>query len=146
MTKIRKADKEDLPGILRLVRELALYERAPEEVTATIDDYQRAFTEGVFDAFVAEKDDFIIGTGVFYLTWSTWKGRMLYLEDLVVTANERRNGIGQLIFNAFLEEAHRLNCVMVKWQVLDWNTLALKFYENNAATIEKDWWNGKIIF
>ena len=71
---------------------------------------------------------------------------MLYLEDLVVTAPERRNGIGQLLFNAFVEEAHRLNCVMVKWQVLDWNTPALKFYENNAATIEKDWWNGKIIF
>ena len=71
MAKIRKAAKEDLPGMLQLVRELALYERAPEEVTATIDDYRRAFTEGVFDAFVADKDDKIIGTGIFYLTWST---------------------------------------------------------------------------
>ena len=146
MIEIRKAAIDDMAGILHLVKELAAYEKAPEQVTANLRAYQDAFSKGVFDALVAEVDDRIVGTGIYYLTWSTWKGRMLYLEDLVVHAAERRNGIGQKLFDAFLEEARNLNCVMVKWQVLDWNEPALKFYEGNGATIEKEWWNGKIIF
>ncbi|MEL6275632.1 MAG: GNAT family N-acetyltransferase, partial [Bacteroidota bacterium] len=82
----------------------------------------------------------------YYMTYSTRKGRMLYLEDFVVRHSERGKGIGQQLFQVFLDEAHRRECRMVKWQVLDWNTPAIKFYELQGATIESNWYNGKIIF
>jgi len=83
---------------------------------------------------------------LYYMTFSTWKGKMLYLEDFVIKKGFRRLGIGQLLFDAFLETAREKGCKLTKWQVLDWNETALKFYEKNNAIIEKDWWNGKIIF
>ncbi|NND35136.1 MAG: GNAT family N-acetyltransferase [Saprospiraceae bacterium] len=142
---IRKAKTKDLPGILRLVHELAEYELAADQVTATIDDYQKAFQDNVFDALVAvDKDGKITGTCIFCITWSTWKGKMLYLEDFVVDRHLRQSGIGQKLFDATINHAKKLHCALIKWQVLDWNRPALKFYEKNKAVIEKEWWNGKI--
>lgn len=143
---IKKCCVEDLPAIFQLVKELANYEKAPLEVTATLDDYQKAYKDGVFDATIAQVNDEIVGTAIYYLTWSTWKGRMLYLEDFVVKSDHRKAGIGQLLFDAYLEVAKDMGCTMVKWQVLDWNQQAINFYEKNDAIIEKGWWNGKIIF
>jgi GNAT superfamily N-acetyltransferase len=80
------------------------------------------------------------------MTYSTWKGRMLYLEDFVVKERSRRQGIGQLLFDAFLAEAKARGCRLAKWQVLDWNTPAVNFYEKQSAIIEQEWWNGKILF
>lgn len=141
---IRKATPTDVPTIHSLVRELAIYERAEQEFEASLAEYERDFAAGIYDAFVAEAEGQVVGMALYYMAYSTWKGRMLYLEDFVVFQQYRRYGIGQLLFDAFLEEAQREGCRLVKWQVLDWNEPALKFYEKNQAIIEKEWWNGKI--
>ena len=141
----RPATPTDLPAIHALVGELAEYERAREEFVATLADYERNFADGVFDVIVAESaEGKIAGMALFYLTYSTWKGRMLYLEDFVVKSEFRRDGVGQLLFDAFLARARELGCRLVKWQVLDWNEPAVRFYEKNDALIEREWWNGKL--
>ncbi len=144
--QIRKAIKEDLPQILELVIELAVYERAPDAVTASLADYEEGFSTGLFDCIIAIANQKMIGVALFFPTFSTWKGRMLTLEDLVVTESFRKMGIGQLLFDAVLEEAKNTGCRLLKWQVLDWNIPALRFYEKNNAIIETNWWTGKIIF
>lgn len=142
--KIRKAEKRDIPAIHALVRELAIYEKAEEQLVASIEEYERDFEAGVYRALVAEAEGRVVGMALSYMAYSTWKGKMLFLEDFVINEAYRRYGIGQRLFDAFLEEARREGCRLVKWQVLDWNEPAIKFYEKNKATIEKDWWNGKI--
>ena len=143
---IRKATLEDVPAIYDLVVALAVYENEPDAVTATLDEYKHNFLEKVFHASVAELNNKVVGMALYYLTYSTWKGRMLYLEDFVVFEEYRRMGIGQLLFDAILAAAKEMDCKLLKWQVLDWNEPALNFYKKNQATIEKEWWNGKIIF
>jgi GNAT superfamily N-acetyltransferase len=145
-TRVRLAQHEDLPAIHNLVRELAIYEKAEHEFTASLEEYRRDFEAGIFEALVAENSVDVVGMALFYMTYSTWKGRMLYLEDFVIRESHRRQGIGQLLFDGFLEQARRKECRLVKWQVLDWNQPALRFYEKYDATIEKEWWNGKIFF
>ncbi len=141
---IRKAIKSDLPAIHELVRELAIYERAEDAFTATLADYEADFEAGIYEALVAEVAGEIRGMALYYMAYSTWKGRMLYLEDFVVRQTQRRAGLGQLLFEAFVEEAKRKGCRLIKWQVLDWNEPALAFYRKNDAIIETEWWNGKI--
>lgn len=141
---IRPGTKIDLPGAHRLVGELAEYERAPEAFVATLEDYERDFAAGIFEFIVAEVEGEIVGMVLYYMAYSTWKGRMLYLEDFVVSDTHRRGGIGQRLFDAFLARARELDCRLVKWQVLDWNEPALEFYRRNKAIIETDWWNGKL--
>ena len=143
---IRKAIPDDIPAIHALVRELAIYENAEQEFVATREDYLRDFLAGTFDAIVAEQDAQVIGMVFFYMAYSTWKGRMMYLEDFVVYEQYRRSGVGQLLFDAFLAEAKKQNCVLAKWQVLDWNEPAINFYRKNNATIEQEWYNGKLFF
>lgn len=144
MLTIRPATRADMAAVHALVVELAVYEKQPEAVTATLADYEQNFDEKVFDAIVAELDGRVVGMALFFLEWSTWKGRMLWLEDFVVTESARRTGAGQLLFDAYLAEARRLGCKVAKWQVLDWNEPALRFYQKNGAIIERDWWNGKL--
>jgi GNAT superfamily N-acetyltransferase len=141
---IRKAEKRDIPAIHELVRELAIYERAEEQFVAGISEYERDFQEGVYQALVAEAQGQVVGMTLYYVAYSTWKGRMFYLEDFVVKQAWRRFGVGQQLFDAFLEDARQAGCRLVKWQVLDWNEPALQFYAKNNAIIEKEWWNGKI--
>lgn len=140
---IRKAIKSDLPDIYSLVRELAIYENAPNELTATIEDYERDFDEGVFESHIAIHEKKVVGMMVYYMSYSTWKGKMLYLEDFVITEHFRKKGIGLLLFEAFLAEAKQKGARLCKWQVLDWNVPAIQFYEKYGATIEKDWWTVK---
>ncbi len=142
---IRPATEADLPAVHALMYELAVYENAPEAVSATLEEYRADFRAGIFESHVAEIDGQVIGMTLFFMTYSSWKGKMLYLDDFVVTETHRRSGAGQLLFDAFLEEGRRRGCRLVKWQVLDWNAPALRFYEKNAAIIEKEWWNGKKI-
>ena len=139
---IRKARIEDLSAIHQLVYELAVYEKAPEEMIATVQEYENDFRKGWFDALVPENE--IVGMALYYTTYSTWKGRMVYLEDFVIKQALRKMGIGQLLFEAFVMEAKGLGAKLIKWQVLDWNEPAIKFYLKNKAIIEKEWWNGKI--
>ncbi len=144
MIKIRQATLSDIPVIFSLVEELALYEKAPEAVITSVEIYEKDFNAGIFEAIVAEKEGEIIGMALYYMAYSTWKGRMLYLEDFVVRESARRFGVGQLLFDAYLNVAKEKGATLVKWQVLDWNEPAVKFYEKNDAIIEKEWWNGKI--
>ena len=144
---VRKATFQDIADIHQLVRELAVYEKAEHEFIATLEDYKAHFTENAFNALVAitqEKE--VIGMALYYPTYSTWKGKMMYLEDFVVKQSYRRRGIGSMLFEAFLEDAKQKGCQLVKWQVLDWNEPALQFYNKQSAMIEKEWWNGKIFF
>jgi len=143
---LRKATKDDIPAIHELVRELAIYEKAEHEFTASLDDYYQDFAADIFDAHVAEAKGEVVGMALYYMTYSTWKGRMFYLEDFVVKKAYRRYGIGQQLFDAFVAEAKRQKCRMAKWQVLDWNEPAVNFYKKNNAVIEDNWWNGKLFF
>lgn len=127
-----------------LVKELAIFEKEPNAVLATVAEYETAFDQGLINAFVAEINDEILGMSFFYPIFSTWNGRTLYLEDFVVKQSARNSGLGQKLFDAFIEEAREQGCRQVKWQVLDWNDDALRFYERNGASIEKNWWNGRM--
>lgn len=144
--KVREANIEDISSIYGLVKELAIFENAEHEMTIDIPYYIEEFKKETFSSIVAVKNEEVIGTCIFYVTYSTWKGKCVYLEDFVVKEDLRNKGVGQLLFNAFLAKAKSLNAKLVRWQVLDWNEHAVKFYEKNKATIEKEWWNGKIIF
>jgi len=141
---IRKAQKEDIPAIHALVRELAIYEKAEDQFVATIEEYERDFDANIYRTTIAEAEEKVVGMTLSYMAYSTWKGKMLYLEDFVVYEAYRRYGIGQMLFDAFLEEARQEGCRLVKWQVLDWNEPALKFFQKNNAVIDTEWWNGKI--
>jgi len=143
-TIIRKGNKDDIPSIHALVGELAAYEEAAEEFVASIDTYYQDFDANVFEVTVAEIDGKVVGMVLYYMAYSTWKGKMLYLEDFVVQQKFRRTGIGQQLFEAFLREATDKGCVLTKWQVLDWNEPAIKFYEKIGSEIERNWWNCKL--
>lgn len=144
-TTLRKATKKDLQSVLDLVNELAVYEKAPEEVTVTLADYEADFENNIFEIILAEQNNEIVGIAFYYMAYSTWKGKMLYLEDFVVKEALRGHGIGKLLFKAFFEEAQKSEASLAKWQVLDWNEPAINFYEKYNATIEKEWYNGKIL-
>jgi GNAT superfamily N-acetyltransferase len=143
---VRPATLEDIPAVHGLVYELAVYEKAPEAHTATIEDYLEDFKNGVFESQVAVDTEGgkVIGMILYYMAYSTWKGKMLYLEDFVVTETYRQYGVGQLLFDKYLEVGREKKCRLVKWQVLDWNEPALRFYHKNKAIIEQEWYNGKI--
>lgn len=143
---IRPATPADLPGILRLVHELADYEKAPEKVSATLADYENAFAAGWFQALVADKDSEIVGMALYYRTFSTWKGKMVHLEDFIVTGLYRRTGIGKLLFDAFLTMARGMDAVMCKWQVLHWNEPAIHFYKKYDTVFDDEWVDVKMYF
>jgi GNAT superfamily N-acetyltransferase len=143
---IRRATEEDLPEALNLIRELAAYERAPDEVTLTVDDLRRdGFGEHpVFEILVAEEQGQIVGMTFSFLSYSTWKGLCLYLEDIIVKVNHRRRGIGTRLFEAVIRRAAELNARRVMWQVLNWNMPAIVFYRRYSATFDSTWVNGKL--
>jgi len=143
---VKTAERVDLPAVYNLVKELAIFEDEPDAVTAEITDYLKAFDEKLLIIKIAICQNQIIGCTVSYDTFSTWKGKMFYLEDFFVLEQFRSKGVGQMLFDDFILEAKSRECAMVKWQVLDWNVGAIKFYEKNHATIEKEWFNAKIIF
>lgn len=141
---IRPAGAEDLAAMHALMYELAVYEQSPESVEATVEEYRQDFGKGLFEGLIAESEGRVVGMALYFMAYSSWKGKMLYLDDLVVTEAYRRRGIGQLLLDAFLAEARRRGCRLAKWQVLDWNQPAVDFYKKNQAVIETDWWNVKI--
>ncbi len=145
MYTIRKGEKADLPRVLELVKELALYEKAPEQVINTVELMEQdGFGEHpVFGFFVAIKDstEEIIGISIYYYRYSTWKGRRLYLEDIVVTESERGNGAGKLLFDRTMRKCLEDNCSGMMWQVLDWNEPAINFYKKYGADLDGEWIN-----
>ncbi len=144
---IRKATKQDLPEILDLIMELAAYENAPEQVTISLKQLEEdGFgTSPLFWIIIAEDSAQIVGMSFYYIRYSTWKGKCLYLEDLVVKETMRKEGIGKLLFDATLEEAKKMNAKLMNWQVLDWNEPAISFYKKYNAMLDEEWINGKII-
>ncbi|MBM3432226.1 MAG: GNAT family N-acetyltransferase [Bacteroidetes bacterium] len=144
--QIRRARKEDCPRLLELIRELALYERAPQEVTITLEHFtESGFGEKpVWWAFVAEENGFIHGFALYYIRYSTWKGQAMYLEDILVTEKSRGKGIGKLLFDRLIEEAKERSFKCIIWQVLEWNEPAINFYKKYNATFDPEWLNGSI--
>lgn len=143
---IRIAKADDCPRILELIHELAVYEKAPEEVTVDINHFIDAgFGENpVWKAFVAEVDTEIVGFALFYTRYSTWKGCRLYLEDFIVTEEMRGKGIGKVLFEKVIEEAKSEKYTGMVWQVLDWNEPAINFYNKYAAHLESGWLNAAL--
>jgi len=143
---IRKGTLKDIPAVRDLVYELAVYENEPDALTATVEHYEEQYQAGLFEIIVAESENEIMGMALYYLRFSTWKGKMMHLEDFYVKEAYRRGGTGKLIFDAFLEESKLQGCAMVIWQVLDWNQIAINFYDKYNAVYDKPWWNCKIYF
>jgi GNAT superfamily N-acetyltransferase len=143
---IREATLADCSRILALINELAVYERAPEEVTVTLAEFEDAGfgQKPVWKAFVAELDAVIVGFALYYVRYSTWKGCRLYLEDFIVTDSHRGKGIGKQLFDTIVLEAHEKGFNGMTWQVLDWNEPALNFYKKYEAGVESGWLNGSL--
>jgi len=147
-TTIRQGIKSDLPQVLELIRELAAYEKAPDEVTVTVADMERdGFGEQpVFRFFVAEHEGRIIGISLYYIKYSTWKGTCVFLEDLVVTEAFRCHGIGKLLFDEVAKVAKNMGVQRMEWQVLEWNAPAIAFYKKLNAVLDEEWVNCKLTY
>ena len=141
---IRHTTEADLPSVFELIKELAHYEKVPEEVTLTIEQLVKDFHAGLFIAFVAEMNEEIKGLALIYPIYSTWKGLCYYLEDIIVKEDSRRNGIGTLLFDRVVAFANENNAARLRWQVLDWNTPAIRFYEKYNAVFEQEWLTYKL--
>ena len=147
-TTIRAAVKEDCSAMMELIKELALYEKAPQEVTVSFEHFvESGFGPNpVWWAFVAEQEGKVIGFALYYIRYSTWKGQRLYLEDLLVTGALRGKGIGSLLFNRLIEECRLKKYSGMVWQVLDWNEPAINFYKKYNANLDPEWVNGSLSF
>lgn len=143
MTTIRQGRKEDLPRALELIRELAMYEHAANEVINTVASMEKdGFgTKPIFEFFVAENEKGITGISLYYWRYSTWKGKRLYLEDIIVTEKERGSGTGKLLFNRTMEKAIEEDCSGMMWQVLEWNEAAINFYKKYGSKLDDEWTN-----
>lgn len=138
---IRKGRKEDMTSVLQLIQELAIFEKEPEAVVVTVADLERdGFSETpLFQTFVAETENGIVGMALYYNRYSTWKGKTIHLEDLIVTEKMRGSGLGFALYAEIIKEAKKTNVRRVEWNVLDWNTPAIDFYQKSGATILDDW-------
>ena len=145
---IRRAVKEDCAQMLELVKELALYEKAPEQVTVSLNHFEESgFGEmPVWWAFVVESKSNIIGMALYYIRYSTWKGQRMYLEDIVISESFRGKGYGTLLINALVQEAKEKHFSGMMWQVLDWNEPALNFYRKYNAEFDSEWINVSLNF
>ncbi len=149
---IRRAVKEDCPRLLELIKELAVYERAPDDVTVTLEHFiESGFGEKpVWWTFVAEipspsgEGVEVVGFALYYIRYSTWKGQAMYLEDILVTESMRGHKIGQLLFERLIEEAREKKFNRIIWQVLDWNEPAINFYKKYNASFDGEWLNCQI--
>jgi len=143
---IRRAVKEDCPRLLELITELAIYEKAPDDVTVTLKHFEESGfgPSPVWWSFVAEEDGVIHGFALYYIRYSTWKGQAMYLEDIIVTESMRGKKIGKLLFDRLIEEAKEKKFNRIIWQVLDWNEPAINFYRKYNADFDASWVNCSI--
>lgn len=161
---VRRGKKSDLPQVLALIKELALYEKAPGEVTLTVKEFEKDLESGhpLFHFFVAgkstkneslriyekpkkkKKKDDIVGIALYYYGYSTWKGKRMYLDDIVVTEKMRGNGIGKMLFDEIVNEAKKNKVKQIMWQVLEWNDPAINFYKKYNAILDPEWITGKL--
>ena len=138
---IRKATKNDMPSVLELIQELATFEKEPDAVVVTVADLVRdGFSENpLFQCFVAEVENEIIGMALYYYRYSTWKGKTIHLEDLIVKENKRGTGAGFALYKEIIKQGKAENVRRIEWNVLDWNTPAIDFYEKSGAKVLGDW-------
>jgi len=143
---LRVAQKEDCPRLIELVNELAVFEKLPDEVTVSLQEFEDSGfgVNPVWKAFVAEDNGTIIGFALYYIRFSTWKGRRVYLEDFIVTEEYRGKGVGKLLFEQIIKETKELGYSGMVWQVLDWNEPAIGFYKKYEANIEEGWLNASL--
>ncbi|MES2515535.1 MAG: GNAT family N-acetyltransferase [Bacteroidota bacterium] len=144
--EIRKGTEADISQALQLVKELAVYEKAPDEVEVTPEEMLSwGFgTHKQFDFFVAVEKDIMVGLALYYYKYSTWKGKCLFLEDIIVTESQRGKGLGKLLFDKVVQVAKEQKVRRMEWQVLDWNTPAIEFYKKYDATLDGEWVNCKL--
>lgn len=142
---VRMAHEGDIADIYELITELAEYERAADEVINTPEQLLKDWQNGFYKAWVAQFNGQTVGMALCYDRYSTWKGRCLYLEDIVVKHSYRRSGAGSALMRALIEYAKQHQYFSINWQVLTWNEPALNFYKKWKAEIDKEWWNGRII-
>jgi len=148
MINIRTGVKEDLPAVFELVKELAVYENGQDQV---INSLEKMEEDGfgphpIYGLIVAELDRNIIGSAIYYYRYSTWKGKRMYLEDLIVTEKERGKGAGKMLFDEIVEIAKKTKCTGMMWQVLDWNEPAINFYKKYQTNFDGEWINCNIDF
>ncbi|MDQ3192069.1 MAG: GNAT family N-acetyltransferase [Bacteroidota bacterium] len=144
---IRKGEKKDLPGVMKLVKELAEYEKAPQEVSNTLEKMEEdGFGKNpVFEFFVADFKGQIAGIALYYIKYSTWKGKCIYLEDIIVTEKMRGNKIGDKLFCEVVKVSKELNVQRMEWQVLNWNSPAINFYKKYDVNFDQEWTNCKLV-
>jgi GNAT superfamily N-acetyltransferase len=144
---IRRAEKKDCVRLMELVNELAVYEKAPQEVTVSLEHFEESgFGEKpVWWGFVAEAAGQIIGFALYYIRYSTWKGQRMYLEDILVTEAWRGKGVGKLLFDQLIAEAKEKKLNAISWQVLEWNEPAIRFYKKFNASFDPEWVNCAMI-
>ncbi|WP_339658943.1 GNAT family N-acetyltransferase [uncultured Polaribacter sp.] len=138
---IREGQEKDVQAVLDLITELAVFEKEPEAVEITVEDLLRdGFSDAPkFKLFVAEEENVVIGIALFYERYSTWKGKAIHLEDLMVTESKRKIGAGKALYSAVLKYAYENNFNRVAWEVIDWNINAVNFYKSTGATYLNDW-------
>ena len=138
---IRKATKNDMKSVLDLIQELAIFEKEPDAVLVTVDDLiHDGFSETpLFQCFVAEMEEQIIGIALYYYRYSTWKGKTIHLEDLIVRESQRGTGAGFALYSEIIAQGKRDNVRRIEWNVLDWNTPAIDFYNKTGAKVLEDW-------
>jgi GNAT superfamily N-acetyltransferase len=147
MILIREAKPKDISAVLQLIRELADFEREPKAVVNTESElHQHIFKDKICNAIVADDNNEIIGFALYYNSYSTWKGKCLYLEDLYVQEARRKHGIGALLFEKIISIAKYQKVRRLEWLVLDWNQPAIQFYKKYEANLDNSWLNGKIEF
>lgn len=146
--KIRLAEAKDMPDVLSLIQELALYEKAPQEVTVTVEELVRdGFgPRPLFEVLLGELNGELVGIAFYFISYSTWKGPCLYLEDLVVTESHRGKGYGKELFVAVAKKAKEMKARRMSWQVLDWNQPAIDFYQHMGASLDPEWLNGRYTY
>lgn len=156
---IRKAKKQDLSSVLKLIKELALYEKAPEEVTLTLKQFEKDFKSknSLFHIFVAERltpnpspkemnRKEVVGIALYYYGYSTWKGKRIYLDDIVITEKMRGKKIGKMLFDTLIKEAKKNKVKQILWHILNWNKPALNFYKKYNAILDREWISGRLNF
>jgi GNAT superfamily N-acetyltransferase len=138
---IRKGIPEDMPEVLALITELAIFEKEPNAVVVTVEDLVRdGFSENpLFYTFVAEVQNKIIGVALYYYRFSTWKGKTIHLEDLIVKETNRGTGAGFALYTEIIKQGKKDNVRRIEWNVLDWNTPAIEFYKKSGASVLNDW-------
>ena len=138
---IRKGTIKDMPSVLLLIQELAEFENEPNAVEVTVKDLENdGFSEQpLFQTFVAEVENEVIGVALYYYRYSTWKGKTIHLEDLVVRQDKRGTGAGFALYSEIIKQGHKQGVKRIEWNVLDWNTNAIQFYEKSGAKVLEDW-------